>query len=122
MHRVATMTLVPAALRDAMEASGVVTGRLDVVRRDLARDGTGKLAMRVGENEVVETVGIPDASCFAASAANDEEHGEESFRAIRGWDKNRLSACVSSQVGCAMKCAFCATGRMGFKRNLSAAP
>ena len=118
--QVASMTLVPAALRDAMEASGVVTGRLDVVRRDLARDGTGKLAMRVGENEVVETVGIPDASCFAASAANDEEHGEESFKAIRGWDKNRLSACVSSQVGCAMKCAFCATGRMGFKRNLSA--
>ena len=118
--QVASMTLVPAALRDAMEASGVVTGRLDVVRRDLARDGTGKLAMRVGENEVVETVGIPDASCFAASAADDEEHGEESFRAIRGWDKNRLSACVSSQVGCAMKCAFCATGRMGFKRNLSA--
>ena len=116
--QVASMTLVPAALRDAMEASGVVTGRLDVVRRDLARDGTGKLAMRVGENEVVETVGIPDASCFAASAANDEEHGEESFRAIRGWDKNRLSACVSSQVGCAMKCAFCATGRMGFTRNL----
>ncbi len=118
--QVASMTLVPAALRDAMEASGVVTGRLDVVRRDLARDGTGKLAMRVGENEVVETVGIPDASCFAESAADDEEHGEESFRAIRGWDKNRLSACVSSQVGCAMKCAFCATGRMGFKRNLSA--
>ena len=64
--RVASMTLVPAALRDAMEASGVVTGRLDVVRRDLARDGTGKLAMRVGENEVVETVGIPDASCFSS--------------------------------------------------------
>jgi 23S rRNA (adenine2503-C2)-methyltransferase len=119
---VGSMSLVPRALREAMEASGVVTGRLDVIRRDLARDGTGKLAMRVGENEVVEAVGIPDASCFVpeSSAADDEERSEGTFRAIRGWDKNRLSACVSSQVGCAMKCAFCATGRMGFKRNLSA--
>ena len=120
---VGSMSLVPRALREAMEASGVVTGRLDVIRRDLSRDGTGKLAMRVGENEVVEAVGIPDASCFipeSAAADDEEECREETFRAIRGWDKNRLSACVSSQVGCAMKCAFCATGRMGFKRNLSA--
>ncbi len=34
--------------------------------------------------------------------------------------KNTVSACLSSQVGCALKCSFCATGRMGFRRNLTA--
>jgi len=32
---------------------------------------------------------------------------------------NRISACISSQVGCALKCEFCATGKMGFERNLT---
>ena len=36
-------------------------------------------------------------------------------------DRNRMTICVSSQVGCAMACDFCATGKMGFFRNLSAA-
>ncbi len=35
------------------------------------------------------------------------------------FDDGRVSACVSSQVGCALKCAFCATGDFGFRRNLS---
>ncbi|MEK7067166.1 MAG: 23S rRNA (adenine(2503)-C(2))-methyltransferase RlmN [Patescibacteria group bacterium] len=35
-------------------------------------------------------------------------------------DRNRMTVCVSSQVGCAMQCAFCATGKMGFARNLEA--
>ena len=36
-------------------------------------------------------------------------------------DRNRMTICVSSQVGCAMACDFCATGKMGFFRNLSVA-
>ena len=36
-------------------------------------------------------------------------------------DRNRVTVCVSSQVGCAMACEFCATGKMGFFRNLSTA-
>ena len=35
-------------------------------------------------------------------------------------DRNRRTVCVSSQVGCAMRCGFCATGKMGFARNLEA--
>ena len=35
-------------------------------------------------------------------------------------DVGRRTACISSQVGCAMGCTFCATGQMGFKRDLSA--
>ena len=36
------------------------------------------------------------------------------------YSDNRRTACISSQVGCAMGCTFCATGQMGFKRDLSA--
>ena len=53
-----------------------------------------KYALDVGEGETIETVRIP-------------LH-----------DPRRFSVCVSSQVGCALACAFCATGRMGLRRNL----
>jgi 23S rRNA (adenine2503-C2)-methyltransferase len=35
------------------------------------------------------------------------------------WEKNRVTVCVSTQVGCPLGCTFCATGKMGFKRNLT---
>lgn len=58
-------------------------------------DGTVKYLFRVGGGNVVESVYIPD--------------------------KDRATLCVSSQSGCKMNCYFCATGRMGFKANLTAA-
>ena len=53
--------------------------------------------LRLADDRVVETVGIPAT-----------ENG-----------KHRLTACVSSQVGCPMRCTFCATGKGGFARNLA---
>jgi 23S rRNA (adenine2503-C2)-methyltransferase len=47
--------------------------------------------------------------------------GTEAFEAVRiPLEKPRYSVCVSSQVGCALACAFCETGRLGFTRNLEA--
>jgi 23S rRNA (adenine2503-C2)-methyltransferase len=63
-------------------------------RHDSA-DGTVKWLLDVGDGQKVETVYIPETS--------------------------RGTLCVSSQVGCAMDCPFCATGRQGFNRNLTAA-
>ncbi len=60
-----------------------------------ASDGTRKWLLSAGEGNAVETVFIPEA--------------------------NRGTLCISSQVGCALECAFCATGRQGFNRNLSTA-
>jgi len=57
-------------------------------------DAFAKLACLTGDDRVIEAVRIPLE------------------------DPSRASACVSSQVGCALACAFCATGRMGFFRNL----
>jgi 23S rRNA (adenine2503-C2)-methyltransferase len=66
-----------------------------VVTRQLAGDGTTKLLLRLGDGRTVESVLMPD------------------FRA------DRAAGCVSSQVGCAMGCDFCATTRTGFERNLT---
>ncbi len=61
----------------------------------VASDGTRKWLLDVGAGNGVETVFIPEP--------------------------NRGTLCVSSQVGCALECAFCSTGRQGFNRNLSVA-
>ncbi|KAL8519045.1 hypothetical protein ACS0TY_010115 [Phlomoides rotata] len=61
-----------------------------------ASDGTRKILFSLEDGLVIETVVIP---C----------------------QRGRTTVCVSSQVGCAMNCQFCYTGRMGLKRNLSAA-
>ena len=66
-----------------------------VSRRQESTDGTNKWLLDVGKGQQIETVFIPEAS--------------------------RGTLCVSSQVGCALDCPFCATGRQGFNRNLSAA-
>lgn len=58
-----------------------------------SRDGTRKYLFRLRDGLTIETVLIPD--------------------------RDRLTLCLSSQVGCAMGCAFCRTGRMGLKRNLA---
>ncbi|MGH9372066.1 MAG: 23S rRNA (adenine(2503)-C(2))-methyltransferase RlmN [Vicinamibacterales bacterium] len=77
----------------------------DVVRREQSADGTTKLLLRLRDGKLIESVCIPEHS--SGSAANPE-------------DVERLTFCLSTQVGCAMKCAFCLTGRMGIDRNLTA--
>ncbi|PSF33648.1 23S rRNA (adenine(2503)-C(2))-methyltransferase RlmN [Aphanothece hegewaldii CCALA 016] len=67
-------------------------GRSTIAHRSIAPDKTRKYLLKLADGKVVETVGIPS-------------------------DK-RLTVCVSSQVGCAMACDFCATGKDGFTRNL----
>ncbi len=69
-------------------------GRSLVHLRSQAPDKTVKYLLQLADGLVVETVGIPT--------------------------EKRLTVCVSSQVGCAMACDFCATGKGGFTRNLSA--
>ena len=69
-------------------------GRSEIVREQRSRDGTVKLLLKLSDGETIETVGLPY--------------------------EDRLSCCVSSQVGCPMRCDFCATGLSGYTRNLTA--
>jgi 23S rRNA (adenine2503-C2)-methyltransferase len=68
-------------------------GGLEVADTRASRDGTTKLLFRLRDGEHIETVLIPAG--------------------------RRLTVCLSTQVGCKFACAFCASGRHGFKRNLA---
>ncbi len=87
----AEMTELPLALRDRL-AQAFTLPRLELTTRQRSQDGTEKFLFRLEDGEGIETVAIPEA--------------------------NRLTLCISSQAGCALQCAFCATGAMGFARNL----
>lgn len=92
------MTDLPASLRAELEEVAEI-GQIEEVRRQQARDRTIKLLFRLSTGRLIESVLIPDL---------DEDR-----------NARRLTVCVSSQVGCAMGCHFCATGLMGFSQNLT---
>jgi len=86
------MTDLPTGLRDQL-AQEFELPHLELAARQRSADGTEKFLFRLHDGEAIETVAIPEGS--------------------------RLTLCISSQAGCALQCAFCATGAMGFTRNLS---
>ncbi|MGJ3237547.1 MAG: 23S rRNA (adenine(2503)-C(2))-methyltransferase RlmN [Anaerolineae bacterium] len=88
------MTNLPASLRERL-AQDAVLGTLETVAEQSSNDGTTKRLYRLPDGQLIESVLMP-------------------------YDDHRRTACISSQAGCAMGCVFCATGQMGFARNLSA--
>src|SRR5437867_7444990 len=86
-------TELPAMLRRAL-AAALPLRRLPLAARQVSRDGTEKYLWDLGEGEAIESVLIPEGK--------------------------RRTLCISSQEGCALGCVFCATGRMGFRKNLTA--
>jgi 23S rRNA (adenine2503-C2)-methyltransferase len=87
------MTSLPRALR-ALLPDRATLSRPEVVRAQRARDETRKFLFRLADGEEIESVLIPD--------------------------DGRLTACISTQVGCPLACRFCLTGLMGLRRNLGA--
>jgi 23S rRNA (adenine2503-C2)-methyltransferase len=88
----AAMINLPRELREAL-ASEILPPALEKALVARSADGTRKLALRCRDGELIESVLIPD--------------------------RHRLTLCVSSQVGCAMGCGFCATARLGLRRQLA---
>ncbi|CAN1338903.1 Probable dual-specificity RNA methyltransferase RlmN [Linum perenne] len=88
---------LPQAFRSVLQEAGWRVGRSPVFQTVTAADGTIKLLIKLEDNRLVETVGIP---------VTDDK------------GSMRLTACVSSQVGCPLRCSFCATGKGGYSRNL----
>jgi len=91
----AAMTDLAKGFREELAQRAVVTS-LVAETEEVSRDGTRKFLFRLTDGESVETVLIP-------------------------MDEGRATLCVSTQVGCAMQCAFCLTGTFGLTRNLTAA-
>ena len=99
---------VKRAVLDAIEAE-TTAAPLRVLRREVASDGFVKYLFDVDGGAQVEAVRIP-VPCEAPGA---------DLSAYAGKEKKYI-VCVSSQAGCALACAFCATGKLGFSRNLAA--
>jgi 23S rRNA (adenine2503-C2)-methyltransferase len=75
-----------------------------VVQREQSVDGTTKFLLRLEDGKHIETVCIPESFSGAPDPS----------------ESDRITFCLSTQVGCAMRCAFCLTGKMGIDRNLTA--
>lgn len=87
------MVNIPKPLRRTLYENARV-GSLDLAIQEESKDGTIKRAYRLHDGQLIESVLMP-------------------------YDDGRNTACISSQAGCAMGCVFCATGQMGFARQLT---
>jgi len=88
------MDNLPAALRATLAEHYILT-TLQAAQEERARDGTTRTLFQLTDGLSIETVAIPE--------------------------KERVTVCVSTQVGCPFGCVFCVTGQSGFTRNLRAA-
>ena len=86
------MTNIKKDLREKLKEIAYIKAP-EIVTEQRSSDGTVKWALDIGDGQLVETVLIPE--------------------------EGRNTLCISTQVGCPVKCAFCRTGASGFNRNLS---
>jgi 23S rRNA (adenine2503-C2)-methyltransferase len=86
----ADITVFSKQWRESVKDTSI--GRSTIHHRAVSSDGAIKYLLQLQDGQIIEAVGIPSAK--------------------------RLTVCVSSQVGCAMACTFCATGKSGFTRHL----
>ncbi len=85
------MTNLPLSLRETL-ATNYPLSKPKILEKQVSSDGTRKYLIGLQDGASVETVGIPS--------------------------KDRITVCASTQAGCPMRCAFCATGKNGYTRNL----
>jgi 23S rRNA (adenine2503-C2)-methyltransferase len=93
-EEISQITPLSKAFREQLAGQGYYISRLSVLNRLTDKDATAKYAFVLGDGGRIETVLLLDGK--------------------------RKTLCVSTQVGCAMGCAFCATGKLEFTRNLTA--
>ena len=94
------MSTLPGSLRDTLATEATV-GQFALRREQVSSDGrTRKLLLALGDDRLIEAV----LMLYPATAEG----------------RARATACISTQVGCALGCTFCATGQMGFERHLTA--
>ena len=94
-EEIAEITTLSKVFREQLTGQGYFISRLSVLKKLADKDGTAKYAFTLGDGGRIETVLLLDGT--------------------------RRTLCVSTQVGCAMGCTFCATAKLKFQRNLTAA-
>ncbi len=88
------MTNLAKSFREKL-AQHFTIGHLELAEKQISSDGTRKYLFRLSDGQLIESV------------------------LMHFKDRDGYSICISSQVGCAVDCSFCATGKLGFKRNLT---
>src|SRR5688572_17067552 len=122
------MSDLPAALRTRLEEEEGLGGVLEVVTERRATDDTRKLLVALGDGANVETVLIPRvAGGPALPSPVDDALDADAAAAVEDEDDPLpddgpipVTQCISTQVGCAMGCVFCASGVAGLKRHMRA--
>lgn len=89
-----SMNNIPKSLQQVLKENFTLH-HFTIAKEQISKDFSRKYLLQLFDNHYIEMVLIPSS--------------------------NRVTVCISSQVGCAMSCRFCATGNMGFNRNLSVA-
>ena len=103
LNSFADITTISKNLRDQLKDEPWMTVKAKVLQQS-AKDGTRKALIELSDGRTIETVLMP----------------RKSKKEEQNWQMPlRYTVCVSSQVGCPMACAFCATGKLGLKRNLT---
>ena len=92
---ISQITPLSKAFRQKLAEQGYYISRLTIVKKLTDKDGTAKYLFGLADGERIETVLLPEG--------------------------RRRTVCISTQVGCNLDCLFCATAKLGFRRNLSAA-
>jgi 23S rRNA (adenine2503-C2)-methyltransferase len=111
----ALMSDLPKRLRERLAADGL-TPLAAAAETHVSEDGTRKIVVAFQDQQLIETVLIP-----RGSVAPDDIYALQDDEDEPQTSDTQLTQCVSSQVGCAMGCVFCASGIAGLKRHLSAA-
>ena len=140
--RLEQFTTLPSAFRQQLTESGYMVGLPQIEKKFVSADGTIRYLLAFSDGQNVETVWMPEGD--GGEAGDGSEDGDAELRelnsldavipseggrglaagvegsAVRRMKWRRATICVSSQVGCAVDCAFCMTALLGLKRNLSA--
>jgi 23S rRNA (adenine2503-C2)-methyltransferase len=117
---------LPKSFRNQLARSGYRVGMPEIERRFSSSDGTVRYLLQLSDGQRVETVWMPegdggeagDGSEVGDAELHELEVAQEPGASSGSW--HRATICVSSQVGCAVDCAFCMTALLGLQRNLSA--
>lgn len=115
----ARMTNLSLALREKL-AELSLQSPLQVVEVRRASDGTRKLLCESPFGDRIECVLIPMTRDAVEQAGDPDEEESEAEDEPQPSTRQRVTLCISTQVGCAMGCVFCASGKAGLKRGLKA--
>jgi 23S rRNA (adenine2503-C2)-methyltransferase len=113
VDEISQITPLSKALRSQLAEQGYIISQFKIISKLTDPDGTIKYLFELSDGNRIETVLL-----FDEGPPEKDIRGQAPMQTYGG---RRRTLCISTQVGCAMNCAFCATGKIKLQRNLSAA-